>query len=96
MLNIKAVLSTFLAAVISCSSTAGIVARADEAFESGKEAVSSIGAGWNLGNTLDSYGTAEPCHIESDDRQRPRPGLQCRKDPGHLVTAYKQQRQGRQ
>jgi len=57
MLNIKAVLSTFLAAVISCSSAAGLVARADEVFESGKEAVSSIGAGWNLGNTLDSYGT---------------------------------------
>jgi len=30
---------------------------ADEVFESAEEAVSNIGTGWNLGNTLDSYGT---------------------------------------
>ena len=57
MFNIKAVLSAFLVSVMTCSSAPDLMVRADETFESGKEAVASIGAGWNLGNTLDSYGT---------------------------------------
>ena len=46
-----------LMTVLLMSSAAGVYAAEDSSFESAGEATANIVSGWNLGNTLDSYGT---------------------------------------
>lgn len=53
----KRISSLTLTAVILATSAAGTLAAEESSFETAAEATSNIVSGWNLGNTLDSYGT---------------------------------------
>ena len=57
MFKVSNLIKKSLIITMALALTAGGTVSADEEFESAKEAVSHIGTGWNLGNTLDSYGT---------------------------------------
>ncbi|MBR2524062.1 MAG: glycoside hydrolase family 5 protein [Clostridiales bacterium] len=57
MFNCYKMVTKITAAALLAAFMASCPVMAEESMESADEAVSSIGAGWNLGNTLDSYGT---------------------------------------
>ena len=57
MFNARKITSFITAAAMAVSFFTFSPVLADEQFESAADAVGRIGAGWNLGNTLDSYGT---------------------------------------
>lgn len=57
MFKFKSLVSKILVASFVLSLGFGLTVNADEEFESASDAVGAIGAGWNLGNTLDSNGT---------------------------------------
>lgn len=57
MFRFKSLISKILTAGIVLTMSFNMTVTADEEFESASDAVGAIGAGWNLGNTLDSNGT---------------------------------------
>ncbi len=57
MFGLKKILSMTVASVMTTAMMMNCTVLAEESFESASDCVASIGAGWNLGNTLDSNGT---------------------------------------
>ena len=55
--RIRSYISSVLVTAIALVMFLGVPLNADTAFESAKEATGNIVAGWNLGNTFDSYGS---------------------------------------